>query len=122
MERVLKLSGLSGRPSIPEFKFGKGFMAKDDGTEDVKKMAFVPHKIEQRVKLSMDPMVESSWKSTHHSALPKESILLVGKSTGMPSTISRGFVPQTTGVGQMKLEAPPQYSGKRQPRARVRLI
>ena len=49
----------------------------------------------------------------------KESVSLVGKSTGMPGTTSGGFAPQIAGVGQMKLEAPPQYSGKRQPGARV---
>ena len=38
-------------------------MAKDAGIEDVKKMAFVPQKIEQKGKLSMGPMVESSWIS-----------------------------------------------------------
>ena len=38
---------------------------------------------------------------------------------GMPETTSGGFAPQTTRVGQMKLEAPPRYSGKRQPGARV---
>ena len=37
-------SGFGGHLVIPEFKFGKGYMAKDDGTEDVKKMAFAPKK------------------------------------------------------------------------------
>ena len=71
---------------MPRFKFGKGFMAKDDGIEEEKKTAFMPLKTEQKGKLSMDPMVESSRKSTDYLVLPKESILLVGKSTGMPST------------------------------------
>ena len=39
----------------------------------------------------------------------KETILLVGKSTGMPEATSGGFAPQTVGLGQMKLEAPPRY-------------
>ena len=33
-----------GVEAIPEFKFGKYFMAEDDGTEDMKKMAFMPQK------------------------------------------------------------------------------
>ena len=64
----------------------------------------------------MGPMVTSGWKSKDYSAPAKETISLVGKSTGMPEATSGGFIPQTVGVGQMKLEAPPQYSGKRQPR------
>ena len=90
-------------------------MVGDSGAEDVEKMAFVPKKTKQKGKLSMDPMVESSWKSTDYSAPTKESISLVGKSTGMLSTASGVFVPQTTGVGQMRLESPTQYSSKRQP-------
>ena len=89
-------------------------MARDGGAKDVEKMAFVPKKIEQKGKLSMDPMVESSLKSTDYSALAEESISLVGKSMGMPNTTSGGFVPQAPGVGQMKLEAPPRYLGKMQ--------
>ena len=56
----VEASGSSGCLAIPKFKFGKGFMAEDDGTEEVKKTAFVPLKIEPKGKLSMDPMVESS--------------------------------------------------------------
>ena len=82
-------------------------MASDGGAEEVKKMAFVPPKEEQKGKLSMDPMVEASWKSTDFSAPTEESISLVGKSMGMSSATSRGFTPQTMGFGQMKLEAPP---------------
>ena len=37
----------------------------------------------------------------------------------MPRTTSGGFAPQTAGVGQMKLDAPPRYSSKRQPGVRV---
>ena len=39
----------------------------------------------------------------------EESVSLVGKSTGTLETTSRGFALETVGVGQMKLEAPPQY-------------
>ena len=40
----------------------------------------------------------------------------------MPEVTLGGFAPEAVGVGQMKLEAPPQYSGKRQPGVRVWLI
>ena len=55
----------------------------------------------------MGPMVKSGWKSKDYSVPVKESVLLVGKSTGMPKATSGGFLPQTAGVGQIKLEAPP---------------
>ena len=38
----VEASGLSGRPVIPKFKVGKGYMTEDDGIEGVKKMEFVP--------------------------------------------------------------------------------
>ena len=110
----VEASGSSRRPAIPKFKFGGSFMAGDGGAEEGKKMAFVPPKEEQKGKLSMDPMVEAAWKSTDFSAPTKKLISLVGISMGMPSVTSGGFAPQTIRVGQMKLEAPPQYSGKRQ--------
>ena len=94
-------------------------MAEDDGTKEEKKMALMPLKIEQKGKLPMDPMVEYSWKLKDYSTPIEESISLVGKSMGMVEVTSGGFAPQVVGVGQMKLEAPPQYSGKRQPGVRV---
>ena len=115
----VEASGSSKHPAIPKFKFGGSFMAGDGGAEEVKKTTFVHHKEEQKGKLFMDPIVESSWKSTNYSAPAKESISLVGKFMGMPSAISRGFAPQAAGVGQMKLEAPQRYSGKRQIGIRV---
>ena len=69
----------------------------------------------------MGLMLTSGYKSKDYSASVEESVSLVGKSTGMPATTSGGFAPHTAGVGQMKLEAPPRYSGKRQPGARVLL-
>ena len=69
-------------------------MVEDNCTEDVKKMVFVLQKIEQKGKLSVDPMVESSWKSKDYLAPTKESISVVGKSTGMPEVTSRGFASQ----------------------------
>ena len=46
-EEGVEASGSGGRPAIPEFKFARDNVAEDDGTEGVKKMAFVPQKIEQ---------------------------------------------------------------------------
>ena len=80
------------------------------GGEDIvieKKMAPVASKTEEKGELSMGPMVSSGWKSKDYSVPVEESVSLVGKSTGMPEATSGGFVPQTAGVGQMKLEAPP---------------
>ena len=67
----------------------------------------------------MGPMVTSWWESKDYLAPVEETVSLVGKSMGMPMATLGGFVPQTAGAGQMKLEAPPRYSGKRQPEARV---
>ena len=93
-------------------------MAGDVSTDDLGKTALVPQKGEKG-ELSMGPMVTSGEQSKDYSAPTEESVSLVGKSTGMPVTTSGGFTPHTAGVGQMKLEAPPRYSGKRQPGARV---
>ena len=90
-----------------------------DGEDIVieKKAATATSKTEEKGELSMGPMVTSGWQSKDYSVLVEEFVSLVGKSTGMPGSTSGGFVPQTARVGQMKLEAPPRYSGKRQPRA-----
>ena len=92
-----------------------------DGEDIVikKKTAPAANKTRAKGELSMGPMISSAWTSKDYSVPVEEFVSLVGKSTGMPGTTSGGFAPQTTGVGQMKLEAPPQYSGKRQPGARV---
>ena len=55
----------------------------------------------------MGHMVTSGWKSKDYLAPTEETISLVGKSMGVPEATSGGFAPQTAGVGQMKLEAPP---------------
>ena len=73
-EGGVEASGSVGHPMIPEFKFGKSYMVENDGTEDVKKMSFMPQKIEQKGKLRIDPMVESSWKSKDYS-VPTEEII-----------------------------------------------
>ena len=82
------------------------------------KTALMPQK-EEKGKLSLDLMVTSGWKSKDYSAPTEESVSLVGKSTVFPETTLGGCTPHTAWVGQMKLEAPPRYLGKRQPGARV---
>ena len=106
----------SGEPLMPLLK-----IYTHDGEDIVieKKTAPTASKTEEKGELSMGPMISSRWKSKDYSVPVEESVSLVGKSTGMPKATSGGFAPQTTGVGQIKLEAPPQYSDKRQPRAQV---
>ena len=94
----MEASGLSRRPTTPEFKFAESFMAGDGGGEEVEKTAFVPHKEERKGKLSQDPRVETSWKLTDFLGPAKELISLVGKSTGMPNNTSGCFVPQIAGL------------------------
>ena len=92
------------------------------GGEDIvieKKTAPAASKTEEKGELSMGPMISSGWKSKDYSAPVEESVSLGGKSTRMPETTSGGFAPQTVGVGQMKLEAPPQYSSKKKSGVRV---
>ena len=57
----------------------------EDAEED-EKMALVAKKTEEKGKLVMDPMVESSWPSKEYSAPIEESVLLFGKSAGMLGT------------------------------------
>ena len=102
-----RASGSDGQPGLSMMGGSNVYTPKDKDTADVKKTAFVSEKTEQKGKLSMDPMMESSWKSKDCSALAEESILLVAQSTDMPSTTLGAFAPQTARVGQMKLEAPP---------------
>ena len=102
----MEAGGSSGHPATPQFKFGGSFIAGHGSTEDVGKTALVPQK-EEKGELSLGPMVTPGWESKDYSAPAKESVSLVGKSTGMPVTISGGFAPHTARVGQMKLEAPP---------------
>ena len=98
-----KASG-SGKPLMPLLKVNA-----HDGEDIVieKKTAPVASKTEEKGELSMGSMISSGWKSKDYSVPIEESVSLVGKSTRMPETTSGGFAPQTAGVGQMKLEAPP---------------
>ena len=77
-----------------------------DDANAVEKLTPMANQIEQKEKLTMDPMVESLWRSKEFSTRAKEIVSLVGQCVDMPGTPSGGVVLQTTGVGQMKLEAP----------------
>ena len=68
--------------------------------------AFVLKKTKQKGKLSMDPMVESSWKPKDYSALVEQTISLVGKSTGMLEVTSGGFTPQISRVWTNEVRIP----------------
>ena len=48
-------------------------------------------KKEEKGELSLGPMVTSGWKSKDHSSPIEESVLLVGKSTGIARDHLRGF-------------------------------
>ena len=106
----------SGEPLIPSSKV---YAHGGEDTVIKTKMAPAANKTEEKRGLSMGHMVSSGWQSKGYSVPVEESVSLVGKSTGTLEATSGSFVPQSAGVGQMKLEAPPRYSGKRQPGAQV---
>ena len=90
----------SGHLAAPQLKFTWGHAAENGSTEDMGKMALVPQK-EEKGQLSLGPMVMSGWELKDYSTLVEESVSLVGKSTGMPETTSRGFALEVgeSGVG-----------------------
>ena len=51
-------------------------------------MAPAATKTEEKGGLFMGSMVTSGWESKDYSTLAEEIVLLVGKSTGMPTTTS----------------------------------
>ena len=95
----MEVGGSSGHLVTPKFKLAEGEVAIDADTNEMGKMAFVPFNPEKG-KMSMGRMVGSGWKSMGSSTPTGETILLVGKSTGMPDATSGGFAPQTTGVAK----------------------
>ena len=76
--------------SIEQFRV-YGQKAGNDAKE-VEKMAFVPFNPRKR-KMSMDPMVKTSWQSKEYSAPTEQLVSLVGKSAGMLGTTLGGFAP-----------------------------
>ena len=94
----VEASGSSGCLAMLEFKFTWGHVAEDGSTDDVGKTALMPPKVEKG-ELLMGPMVTFGWKSKDYLVPIEESVLLVGKSTGMPETTLGDFASQTARVG-----------------------
>ena len=67
----------------------------------------------------LDPMTSKMSAPVDYSATASDTVSLVGKGPVMSGPSPGGYMPQTAGVGQMKLEAPPRYSGKKQPSVRT---
>ena len=67
----------------------------------------------------LDPMVTKRSTPQDYLASASDMVSLVGKESMMGGPSLGGFTPHTTGVGQMKLEAPPRYSRKKQPSVRT---
>ena len=88
----VEASGSTGRQAVPKSKFGGSFVAGDGSTENVGKTALLPPK-EEKGELSLGLMVTSGWKLKDYSASVEESVLMVGKSMGMPETTLGGFAP-----------------------------
>ena len=66
-----------------------------------------------------DPMVTQRMAPLDYSESVSDTVSLVGKGPTMTGPVSGGSTPHAAGVGQMKLEAPPRYSGKKQPSVRT---
>ena len=56
----VEATGLTGRPAVPESKFGGSFVAGDGSTENVGKTTLVPPK-EEKGELLLGLMVMSGW-------------------------------------------------------------
>ena len=86
-------SGSGGQPALSMMGDPEVYMLVGEDTEGGEKMAHVANKTEEKGKLSMHPMVESSWRSKEYSTLVEEIVSLVGKFAGMLSTTSGVFAP-----------------------------
>ena len=95
-------SGSGGQPMLSVMDELKVYTQEGEDIVIEKKMALVANKTEEKGGMSMGPMITSGWESKVYSALEKETISLVGKSTGMPKATLGGFISQTVGVGHMK--------------------
>ena len=62
----------------------------------------------------MDPMVMKVSALLDYSESLNDTVSLVGKGPVMTRPSPRASIPYAARVGQMKLEAPPRYSGKKQ--------
>ena len=77
---------------MPKFKFAEGCAVEDVSSEDVGEMAFAPFKTDKG-KLLVGSMVELGWKLKNYSALARDTISLVGKSTGVLEVTLGSFAP-----------------------------
>ena len=68
------------------------------GIEDEETMAPLVRETKQKGKLTMDQMVESSWRLKEHSATGEETISPVGKTVEIPRTTSGGSYPKLLGL------------------------
>ena len=71
-------SGSGGLPipsTVEQMKVYKRVINDPDAEE---KLAPMANKIEQKWKLTLDPMVESSWRSKEYSTLVQETVPLSG--------------------------------------------
>ena len=92
-------SDSSGQPAWSRIGQPKVYTWEREDTEEEEEMAPLAIKTEQKGKLSINPMVEFSWKSKDYLAPAKETMSLVSKSAGMLEVTSGGFVPQASRVG-----------------------
>ena len=89
-------------------------------TEEYKKLvSSAIEKEEKEGDLILDPVTTKISAPRDYSATISDTVSLVGKGPMDAGPSPGGSVPQTAGVGQMKLEAPPRYSGKKQPSVRT---
>ena len=107
-----EVDGFGGQLVVQNAEQTRVYVVVEDTEEE--KMALSASKSEENRKLWMYPIIETSWKKSKEYSIPMEdTISLVGKFVEMPGATSGDFAPQTARVGQMKLEAPLEYSGKR---------
>ena len=108
-------SGFGGELALSTMGQTEVYMLVGGDNEEEEKISPMAKETKRKWKLLMDPMVETSWRSKNYSAPIVEKMSLVGNMVEMPGTTSGSFAHQTIGVGQMKLDVPPRYLGKRQP-------
>ena len=84
-----------------------------------KTVASTEQKEEKGEVFLSNPMVTKGTAPLDYSESVSDTVSLLGKGPSMTGPAPGGFAPPAAGVGQMKLEAPPRYSGKKQPSVRT---
>ena len=92
----VEASGSSGPLVMLIKKQTEVYRAVEDAEE--KETILLTKENQQKGKLHMDPVVETSWPHKEDLALMEETISLVGKSTGMPETSSGVSHPRLLGL------------------------